>query len=140
MSDYSRVERTSPWVVVAVFLLGAVLVGLAIVAGSLSLGITGAVLVVAASVAGFVLPRAGLSAPLSLGVNYPDSAGSGTPLGGSNDDRPYHTMPEVPARKLPKGPDRGRSKPQQVNLGPHENVRMVGGEEVIETPEKEREE
>jgi hypothetical protein len=49
-------------------------------------------------------------------------------------------VPEIPARKLPEGPDRERSKPQQVNLGPHEKLRTIGGQEVIEIPEKEREE
>lgn len=140
MPRYDRTERTVPWVVVAVFLAGAVLVGVAIIAGSLALGIIGAVIVVTAGIAGFVLPHLGLSAPLSLGVNFPDSAGSSDPVGGADDGQPYRTVPEVPARRLPQGPDLERSKPQQVNLGPHERLRTVGGREVIETPEKEREE
>ena len=140
MTSYDRTERTFPWVVVAVFLAGSVLVGVAIITGSLVLGVIGAVTVAVATIAGFVLPRVGLSAPLSLGVNFPDSAGSGSPMGGPHDDRPYRKVPEIPARKLPEGPDRERSKPQQVNLGPHEKLRTIGGQEVIEIPEKEREE
>ena len=140
MSRYRRVERIVPWIIVAVFLAGAVIVGLAIVAGSLLLGVIGSVTVVAAGLAGAILPHVGLSAPMSFSVNFPDDAGERGSLGGGDDGRPYKTLPEVPARKLPKGADRGRAKPQQMNLGPHERLRIVGGEEVIEIPEKERDE
>lgn len=136
MSRYNRVQRVFPWVVVAVFLAGALLVAFAIIAGSLVLGMVGAVTVVTAGLAGVVLPHVGLSAPLSFSENFPESAGGGPQSGESpDDDQPYRKLPEIPARRLPKGPDRERSKPQHVNLGPQENLRTVGGEEVIEVPD-----
>lgn len=137
MSRYDRVERTLPWVVVAVFLAGAVLVALGIIAGSLILGLTGTAIVVAAGLGGVILPRLGLSAPLSFNVNFPEDAGSEGDDSGSKDE-PYRKLPETPARRLPEGPDRERAKPQHVNLGPHERLRSLGGEEVIEVPEDER--
>jgi hypothetical protein len=138
--SYDRTERTFPWIIVTVFLAGAVLVGLGIVMGSLWVAIAGAVTVVVAGLGGAILPRFGLSAPLSFSVNYPESAGAeGAPSNDDHDERSYDELPEVPARRLPSGPDRERAKPQHVNLGPHEHLRVSGGEEVIEVPEKERE-
>ena len=137
MSGYDRVERTVPWVIVAVFLAGAVLVAFGIIAGSLILGITGSVLVVVAGLGGVILPRLGLSAPLSFTVDFPENTGPERAGNGSQDE-PYRKLRETPARRLPEGPDRERAKPQHVNLVPHEHLRSVGGEEVIEVPEDER--
>lgn len=137
---YTRVQRTFVWIIVTVFLAGSILVALAIIAGSLVLGLVGTATVVTAGLAGVILPRLGLSAGLSFNVNYPADAGQNQGKSGPPRDVPYKTRPEVPARWLPKGPDRERAKPQHVNLGPHEHLRSVGGEEVIEMPEKEREE
>jgi hypothetical protein len=134
------VQRTFPWIIVTVFLAGAVLVGLGIIAGSLLLSLLGTAAVVVAGLAAVILPRFGLSAPLSFSVNYPADAGHKQGTSGPPRDEPYKTRPEVPARWLPAGPDRERAKPQHVNLGPHERLRSVGGEEIIEIPEKEREE
>jgi hypothetical protein len=136
VSRYDRVERTTPWIIVAVFLAGSLLVAMAIITGSLVLGVVGAAVVVAAGLSGVILPRVGLSAPLSFSENFPESAGRG---GSDPDDQeqPYRKIPEVPARRLPKGPDHERAKPQHVNLGPHEHLRSLGGEEVIEVPEEE---
>lgn len=72
MSRYDRVERTFPWIIVAVFLAGALLIAAGIIAGSLVLGLAGTALVVVATVGGFVLPRYGLSAPLSFSADFPE--------------------------------------------------------------------
>lgn len=136
VSRYDRVERTSPWIIVAVFLAGSLVIAAAIVMGSLLLGIVGSVLVVAAVLGWVVLPHLGLSAPLSFSVNFPE--GAGRPSDSDDQEEPYRKIPETPARRLPEGPDRERAKPQWVNLGPHEHLRSIGGEEVIEVPEEER--
>lgn len=140
MAGYTRVQRTFPWIIVAVFLAGSLLVASAIITGSLLLGLLGTGAVVVAVLGGVILPKLGLSAALSFSVNYPADAGEKQGKSGPPRDVPYKTRAEVPARWLPKGPDRERAKPQHVNLGPHEHLRSVGGEEVIEMPEKEREE
>lgn len=138
MPHYDRVERTSPWIIVAVFLAGAMLVAGGIVVGSLVLALVGAVTVVAAGLGGVILPRVGLSAPMSFNEDFPESVGSDDSDAGDGPQEEERKIPEVPARKLPEGPDRDRAKPQYLNLGPHERLRAVGGEEVIEVPEEER--
>ena len=143
MSRYDRVERTVPWIIVTVFLAGAVLVAAGIIADGLALALAGTFMVVAAGLAGVILPQVGLSAPLSFNANFPEegrASASQAPAGDDpQQDQRYHTMPEVPARRLPDGPDPERAKPQHVNLGPHERLRVLSGEEVIEVPEDERE-
>lgn len=139
MARYDRVQKTSPWVIVAVFLVGAVLVAMGIIVGGLLLAVLGAVAVVAASLCAVILPRVGLSAPVSFSENFPATAGEGDsqPSDTSAEEQPYVTLPEVSARRLPSGPDKDRAKPQWVNLAPHEHLRAVEGGEVIEIPEEE---
>jgi hypothetical protein len=136
VSGYDRVQRTAPWIIVAVFLAGAVLVALGIIVGGLFLALLGAVSVVVAALCAVVLPRFGLSAPLSYNAEFPDTAARGDPQAtdDSHEEQPYEELPEIPARKLPEGPDKERAKPQYVNLAPHERLRAVRGEEVIEIP------
>lgn len=136
VSRYDRVQRTSPWIIVAVFLAGAILVALGITAGSLVLALVGAVTVVVAGGCGAILPRLGLSAPMSFNANFPESAGESESGNSPEDKQPYHELPEVPARRLPKGPDKERAKPQYVNLGPTEHLRRLEGETVIEVPDE----
>ena len=45
----------------------------------------------------------------------------------------------MPARRLPKGPDKERAKPQYVNLGPTEHLRRLEGETVIDNAAREPE-
>lgn len=137
VSRYDRVQRTTPWIIVAAFLAGAILVGLGITAGSMVLALVGAVTVLVAGVCGAVLPRTGLSAPMSFNENFPESAGRPTTGTSPEDKQPYRELPEVPARRLPKGPDKERAKPQHVNLAPTEHLRQLDGETVIEVPDDE---
>jgi hypothetical protein len=91
-----------------------------------------------------VLPKTGLSRPVSFAENVPSQTAGPRARGDGGDGRdgrdensePYETVPEAPASELPQTPDSERAKPQYVNLAPHERIRRIGGEDVIEVPDE----
>jgi len=67
----SAAARNTAWVLVGSILVGCVVVALGIVLGQWPTALVGAAIAVIAGILAFALPRAGKSAPISLGVEYP---------------------------------------------------------------------
>jgi len=136
-----------PWVLVGVFLAGAIVTAAGFVLGDPAVAITGAVLVVAAGLALVILPGLGLSDRVSFASDFPNSTrgprgtvhdGTSPPVDSDPRRRHYpgwpqfHTMSEVPTGHLPEGPDKQPAWPQYVNLAPGQHVRTINGREFIE--------
>lgn len=133
----SRPTPTAPWIVVATLIAGAVLLGCALIAGSVALLVIGAVLVAAGGVCAIVLNRRG-EAPLSFTDEFPEHTygpratthGDSTPPIDTRPNRPpepapYQTMEEVDAGQMRKSPDNRRAFPQYENLNPDESQERI---------------
>lgn len=149
-----RKRDTVAWIVVTVTLVGVVTTALGIMAAQWAAIWAGVAVIALGLVLAVVLPRLGVSAPISFTEHTPaDTAGprkttngqaappidtqpGDRPGAGEPDLSPYHTVAEAPASALPQEPDTDRAKPQYVNLPPGERIRRVGGQDVIETPDE----
>jgi hypothetical protein len=147
------------WIVVTVILLGVITAAIGLMALQLTVICIGAGVVAVGLVLAVVLPRMGLSRPVSFAedvptrTNGPRGTDDGRPTppidtepdarSGMKPDQPqppdlspYVTFEEAPASELPQTPDVDRAKPQHVNLAPDERIRRIGGEDVIEVPDE----
>ena len=142
-----------PWLLVGTMLAGAILVGTGLMAGSTAVIVIGAVLVVVGGTAAIVLPHLGVVTHVSLAENYPahtkgpraNDTGEPRPPIDTHPNHPYtgdqdesslpRPLTEVPASELEDPRDPERAKPQHVNLTPHERIRRVAGQDVIEVPD-----
>ncbi|MFL6114373.1 MAG: hypothetical protein ACJ786_23885 [Catenulispora sp.] len=141
---------TVAWIVVTVILLGVVTTALGIMAVQWAVIWPGVAVIALGLLLAVVLPKAGVSAPISFTAERPlDTSGPRATTNGRTqppidtqpgaeepDLSPYHTVAEAPASELPQEPDTDRAKPQHVNLAPGERIRRVGGQDVIETPDE----
>jgi hypothetical protein len=146
---------TVAWIVVAVILLGVITAAVGLMAVQIAVIIAGAGVVAVGLILAVVLPRFGISRPVSFAENVPTRTDG--PRGTDDDNpaqptdtdtdtdperprspdlSPYQTYEEVPASELPSTPDTGRAKPQHVNLAPDERIRRIDGEDVIEVPDE----
>jgi hypothetical protein len=141
---------TVAWIIVTVILLGVVVTALGIMAVEPGIIWPGVAVIGLGLVFAVVLPRIGVSAPISFNAERPlDTPGPRATTNGRTqppidtqpgpeepDLSPYHTVAEAPASELPQEPDTDRAKPQYVNLPPDERIRRVGGHDVIETSDE----
>lgn len=72
MADRANPERDASWAVVGAIIAGCLLVGAGIVADLLVLVIIGIVVIVAGGIGAVLLPRKGLSGPISMTAQHPD--------------------------------------------------------------------
>lgn len=146
-----QTRDTVAWIVVAVILLGVITAAVGLMAVQIAVICVGAGVVAAGLVLAVVLPRLGLSRPVSFAEDVPTRTdgpratddGRPVPPIDTEPDRPrppdlspYVTFEEAPASELPQTPDVDRAKPQHVNLAPDERIRRIGGEDVIEVPDE----
>ncbi|NUR59547.1 MAG: hypothetical protein HOV87_12900, partial [Catenulispora sp.] len=156
-----QTRDTVAWIVVTVILLGVITTAVGLMAVQIAVICVGAGVVAVGLVLAVVLPRLGVSRPVSFAENVPTRTdgpratddGRSEPLidtepdagrsPGLDPDRPrppdlspYLTFEEAPASELPQTPDVDRAKPQHVNLAPDERIRRIGGEDVIEVPDE----
>ncbi|GAA2001920.1 hypothetical protein [Catenulispora subtropica] len=145
--SHARPTPTAPWILVAAVIAGAVILGAALIAGSVPLLAVGAVVILAAGVCAVALTRRG-AAPFSFTEEFPEHTygpratehGDSSPPIDTEPHRPpgpphYRTMEEVDAGQMSAPPDDQRVFPQYSNLRPDERLRNVGGREVIERAE-----
>jgi hypothetical protein len=143
-----QTKDTVAWIVVAVILLGVITAAIGLMAVQIAVICAGAGVVALGLILAVVLPKTGLSRPVSFAEEAPARTGGprATEDGRSSppidtdphrpaDLSPYETVTEVPASELPQTPDSGRAKPQDVNLAPDERIRRIGGRDVIEVPD-----
>jgi hypothetical protein len=155
-----RTKDTVAWIVVSVILLGVVTAAIGMMAIQIAVICVGAGIVGLGLILAVVLPKTGLSRPVSFTEEAPTRTGGpratdgnprppintepGTDADASThrppDMSPYATVSEAGASELPQTPDSDRAKPQHVNLAPDERIRRIDGRDVIEVPDERPEE
>lgn len=143
-----QTKDTVAWIVVTVILLGVVTAAIGLMATQIAVICAGAGVVAVGLILAVILPKTGLSHPVSFAEEVPTHTGGprATDDGDSRppidtdphrppDLSPYDTVTEAPASDLPQTPDADRAKPQHVNLAPDERIRRIGGRDVIEVPD-----
>jgi hypothetical protein len=136
-----------PWLIIAVFVAGLVVLASGMAVGSTVVIVIGAVLAVTAAACGVILPRRGVSGPISFTQEWPPTTVG--PRGRHSAGLTFDTEPNAPprpppalveeihSRDAPHGPDRERSFAQYVNLGPHELLHQIEGKAYVELDDAE---
>jgi hypothetical protein len=143
-----QTKDTVAWIVVAVILLGVITAAIGLMAVQIPVICVGAGVVAIGLILAVVLPKTGLSHPVSFTeeapthTSGPRATDDGNPRPPIDTDphqptdlSPYDTVTEAAASDLPQTPDADRAKPQHVNLAPDERIRRIGGRDVIEVPD-----
>lgn len=142
MTTRPSAYRSLTWLVTGVFLVGVIVLGAGVAAGSAAVIIIGGALALVAAACGIVLPRRGMSAPISFTKEWPPTTPG--PRGRHTYPPRIDTEPKAPPRPppplipeihgkdAPHFPDRERSFAQHFNLDPHERLHVIEGQPYIE--------